>query len=443
MISPRNPLLAASAILLLPLALVAAAMPAATGVCVALAAIFAWVAFLDAVAGRRRLGEIGAELPERIRCSKDRPAELPLVVRFGKRFGGTLRLGLSFPADFETVETRTIACAGEPAYSVPWSFTPHRRGAYRFARLHYEVASPLGFWALRGTCPLDTEIRVYPNVLHDRRKLAGLFLDRSEQGAHAQRLRGKGREFEQLREYQPGDNYEDIHWKATARRGEPVTKTFQVERTQEVYVVVDASRLSARAARNAAGHTETQLERFLSAALVLGQVAERQGDLYGIATFSDRMHGFVRARRGHAHYNACRELLYGLDARAVSPDYEEAVSFLAQRLRRRALLVFLTSLDDPVLAESFVSNIELVKRDHLVLANMVTLPHVRPLFSDPEVGSLDEIYAHLAGHLQWHDLRETQRILHRRGVSLGLVDSAALSTELVAQYLHVKQAQML
>ena len=56
---------------------------------------------------------------------------------------------------------------------------------------------------------------------------------------------GKGREFEKLREYIPGDSYDEIHWKATAKRGRPVTKVFQIERTQEVYVVIDASRLSA------------------------------------------------------------------------------------------------------------------------------------------------------------------------------------------------------
>src|SRR5207249_11551938 len=51
---------------------------------------------------------------------------------------------------------------------------------------------------------------------------------------------------EQLREYIPGDGFDEVHWKATAKRGRPITKIFQVERTQEVYVVIDASRLSAR-----------------------------------------------------------------------------------------------------------------------------------------------------------------------------------------------------
>ena len=94
--------------------------------------------------------------------------------------------------------------------------------------------------------PVQSEIRVYPNLLSERKSLAALFLNRGAFGVHAQRQVGKGRDFEKFREYVPGDDYDEIHWKATARRGKPITKVFQIEKTQEVYVIVDASRLSAR-----------------------------------------------------------------------------------------------------------------------------------------------------------------------------------------------------
>src|SRR5439155_5760719 len=99
---------------------------------------------------------------------------------------------------------------------------------------------------MRKSVPTQSEIRVYPNLLRERRDLAALFLHRGAFGLHAERQVGKGREFEKLREYVPGDGYDEIHWKATAKRGRPITKVFQIERTQEVYVVIDASRLSAR-----------------------------------------------------------------------------------------------------------------------------------------------------------------------------------------------------
>lgn len=257
---------------------------------------------------------------------------------------------------------------------------------------------------------------------------------------------GQGREFEKLREYIPGDSFEDVHWKATAKRGRPITKMFQLERTQEVYVVVDTSRLSARTVHMTTNGTEgdvSYLERFITASLILGMVAERQGDLFGLVTFGDRIHSFVRAKTGQAHFNACRDALYTLEPQLVNPDFDELFTFLRLRLRRRAMLLFLTNLDDTVLKESFARNIEMVRRQHLCLVGMMTPPGVRPLFTDPNVETQADIYQHLAGHMMWHDLREVDRVLQRMGVGFFLLDNERMCAEIVTQYTNVKQRQLI
>jgi hypothetical protein len=107
------------------------------------------------------------------------------------------------------------------------------------------------------------------------------------------------------------------------------------------------------------------------------------------------------------------------------------------------LLVFLTALDDPVLAESFVRNMDLIRRQHLVLVNMLQPPGARPLFSDPKIDSLDDLYRHLGGQIRWHNLRELERVLQRRGVRFSLFENERMSAQLVSQYLSVKQRQLL
>src|SRR6185437_621088 len=270
---------------------------------------------------------------------------------------------VALPADSEWSRT-TLAC------------TPSERGRYTLNSAFVETPSPLGFWAARKALPAQSEIRVYPNLLGERKNLAALFLNRGAFGMHAQRQIGKGRDFEKLREYVPGDSFDEIHWKATARRGKPITKVFQIEKTQEVYVVIDASRLSARrpvseevrgATGQVSGEDDTRagspdtshvapdtsaLERLVTAALVLGLAAEQQGDLFGLLTFTDKIEKFVRAKNGDVHYNACRDALYTLEPKIVTPDFDELCTFIRLRLRRRALLVFLTALDDPAVAES-------------------------------------------------------------------------------------------
>ena len=91
------------------------------------------------------------------------------------------------------------------------------------------------------------------------------------------------------------------------------------------------------------------------------------------------------------------------------------------RLRRRALLVFLTSLDDPVVAESFVRNIDLIRHQHLILVNMLQPPDVAPVFTNPNVQTVDDLYQQLGGHLLWQKLRELEKVLKRRGAWSALV----------------------
>jgi len=75
--------------------------------------------------------------------------------------------------------------------------------------------------------------------------------------------------------------------------------------------------------------------------------------------------------------------------------------------------------------------------------NMLQPRGVTPLFSQPDVRSVDDLYERLGGHLQWQDLRETEKVLQRRGVHFALLQNERLSAELVSQYLNVKQRQQL
>jgi uncharacterized protein (DUF58 family) len=460
MIVPRSRLLFWVAAVVLPFALLGAVVPAATGVSLAIIVGFFLLAMADGVGAMRSLTGIGVELPAVARMSKGREAKLELRIRNERQQSRQLRVALTWPRQIQTPDEHMDAIL--PAQSewsrLAWSCTPLKRGNFQIASAFIEGGSPLGFWAVRKKLPVQSEIRVYPNLLSERKSLAALFLNRGTFGLHAQRQIGKGRDFEKLREYVPGDGYDEIHWKATARRGKPITKVFQIEKTQEVYVIIDASRLSARTAAvessklQVAGTSQpstsnlqpaTVLERFVTAALVLGLAAEQQGDLFGLLTFTDKVEKFVRAKNGQSHYSACRDALYTLEPKIVTPDFDELCTFIRLRLRRRALLVFLTALDDPALAESFVRNLDLIRRQHLVIVNMLQPPGAMPLFTSPEVTATDDLYSQLGGHLRWHNLRELQKVLQRRGVQFSLLGNERLSAELVSQYLSVKQRQLI
>ena len=145
--------------------------------------------------------------------------------------------------------------------------------------------------------------------------------------------------------------------------------------------------------------------------MVLGLAAEQQRDLFGILAFSDQVRTFIRAGNGKAHYGVCRDALYTLQPKMVNPDFGEICSFIRLRLRRRALLIFLTNLDDPLLAEGFLNNLDIIARHHLILVNMLPAPGVAPLFANPDAATVDDIYQNLGGHIQWQKLRELKKIM--------------------------------
>lgn len=444
MIVPSNRLIFFFALIVPPFAALATIWPPAFPIAVIMGGAFAFAAILDAVRARESLRDITVETSEFTRLQKGRPGEFELKFGNAGRTRRTIRIGCILPPEIiaEEEERWVELPANADASVFSWPCKPTVRGLFHLGGVMLEAASPLGLWARRERRSVRHELRVYPDLLAERQKVAGLFLRRGMTGTHTQRRAGQGREFEKLREYIAGDSLGDVHWKASAKRRHLVTKVHQIERSHEVYVVVDASRLSGREIPGQPG--VTALERYVTAALILGAAAERQGDQFGLITFSNQVLTFLRARAGQAHFGTCRENLYTLQPQPVTPDYEELCSFLRSRLTKRALVIFLTALDDPFLAESFVESSRLISRQHLILVNMLRPTGVQPVFEkgSASVESIDDVYRKLAGHLHWSKLRELEGVLRRRGVRFALLDPDMIAAELVQQHANVRAQEL-
>jgi uncharacterized protein (DUF58 family) len=442
--APKNRLIAATGSIAGLAALIAAIVPAFTLVALSVAVALAAVAVWDAVYARRGLSGIQVTTPALIRTVRDRESEVPFsLLNRGAEARG-LRAALELPGAFTTPAPTVEGGAllgKDQRFDLTAQFQSAGRGEFRITRCDVATESRLGLWSAMKTAPVDLTVRVYPNLRAD--DAASEFLKRSDSGARLIRMTGKGREFEKLREYNHGDSYDEIDWKATARRGKPVVRVFQVERTQEIYVALDASRLSARLLDEHA-----TLEDYVSAALVMGLAAEQQGDRFGLITFSDRLHEFVRARTGKQHFSVCRDAIYRLQPRIVEPDFGELFSFLQTRLTKRALVVILTALDDPLMGETFARQVSIASRRHLVVAAMVRPAGAQPLFeteleSEPAGEGADPLYGQLAGHIAWRQLFELTRNLRRKGVALHLLEPEKISGQLAALYLDIKRRQQL
>lgn len=446
MIAPSNRLLFWTAAAIVPFAAVAAFTPSAQIIGPVIAALLCFIAACDVALSARSLTQLEMDAPEIIRLSKNVEDTVELEVCSPTRSFKAVRFGLMLPETIQAVSTDLYTEIPQPdrRYRLRWQIKPRECGKYHLPLCGMETASRLGLWIIRRRVPIQAELRVYPNLRRELRSTAALFLNRGDYGGHLWRQVSKGREFEKLREYIPGDTYRDIHWKTTAKRQHPVTKVYQIERTQEVYVIIDSSRLSARRIPQPdTDETVTLLERYATSALMLAMAAESQGDLFGLIEFGSKPHRFLKAARGKTHFDTCRNALYTLLPEGSSPDFNELISFIRTRLRKRALLVFLTSLDDAAEAERFKEHISLLSRHHLTVVNMMRPEGAAPLFNGDSVQSVPELYDRLGGHIAWRRLHELETHLQTSGVQFNLLSNEHLSSDLVSQYMHIKQRQLI
>lgn len=427
--------------LLLPIALIAGMLPVWSWLLPTGAIALIAVAVADGLRGRRILQHIELQTPDCIRFTRAKSGDIPIVIVRTAPCPRPLALALGLPDSFTPASdlTEFTLPAESPRAQLHLTVTPAERGRFALCRGALQLSSPLGFWLHRRRVALNAELRVYPNLLTEGGpKTAHLLIQRAW-GASPYRVVGQGREFEKLRDYQAGDSFANIHWKATAKRHRPITKLFQVERTQEVMAVIDTSRLSAMHA--APGEPEL-LERYLAATLILAQAARRQGDRFGATLFRDRVTRFIPPGGGLGHYDACRDALFDATSADLSPDYQELFVFLRTRLNRRTLLVLFTSLSDPVLAGRFAESVKLLSRQHLVVVTNIARPHIQPLFSTP-VDALDEIYGALSGHHLWLRQRGLQRALHRQNVECIECQAPDLAADVISRYMQIKARQQL
>ncbi len=281
-------------------------------------------------------------------------------------------------------------------------------------------------------------MRVYPNI-EEAQKMR-IYLIRSRQIELEKRLkrqRGHGREFESLRDYRDGDEFRDICWSVTARRGKLITKVHQIERSQTIWLVLDAGRLlRARVDRL------TKLDYTISAALSLAQVAFYSGDRVALLAYGRKPQQRVGPGRGVPHLRVLMESMAQVRAESFEADHLLAAESLLSQQSRRSLIVWLTDLAETAATPEVIECAAKMATRHLVLLGIIGQPELRRLVAaGPENASAMYRYTAALEVVQRRDL--LLRRLRQQGALTLEVDASRMSTALVNRYLEVKERSLL
>lgn len=337
--------------------------------------------------------------------------------------------GWSAPPDALTVELPAFA-RREARYET----TPPRRGEHRFGDLHVRVDGGPGLCTVGATLPAERAVRVYPNVLGPRRyELAARLGELALLGFRTIRQDGQGGEFEKLREYVAGDDYGAIEWRATARRGRPIVRVHQRERSQQVLLCVDAGRMMATRLG-----TITKLDHAINAALLTAFVALRQGDRVGLVVFADEVRAFVPPRAGTAQYRRLLEALAGVEPELTFVDFRRLTDFVRVRVPRRTLLLLFSDLLDEAHAAPLADCAPVLAQRHLPVCCTLRDDVVHALGRATPV-TAEDAYRRAAATDLLDEQQAVRAHLLRRGVQLVEASAGELSVATVNRYLELKR----
>jgi len=213
-------------------------------------------------------------------------------------------------------------------------------------------------------------VRIYPNLEDAKRQ--SIYLLRSRQIAMEKRhsrMRGIGREFESLREYQQGDEYRDICWTAAGRRGKLVTRVYQIERSQTVWIVIDSGRLM----RARVGGL-SKLDHAVNSALSLAHVALYSGDRVGLVAYGRTIRQQLPAAKGSAHLRQLIEALALVHEEGSEADHLHMAGRLLTDQKRRSLIVWLTDLAETAMTPEVIEAASMMMPKHLVLFVVIGQP---------------------------------------------------------------------
>ena len=348
------------------------------------------------------------------------------------------------PAMVATPASRKLRVYQGIRASLRYRIEPRERGDMRAGAVFVRYRSGLGLVERWAMAPLEQTVRVYPALRQGEDQQ--IFLARGRQvdlQLRQVRQRGLGRDFESLREYLEGDDLRDVCWTATARRGELITRRYQTERSQAVWIVLDAGRLlQAKSGDGAEGGRHSKLDHACSTAVALAQLALYSGDRVGLLVYGQTIQQRVLPGRGTAHLRQIVEALAVARAEPSEADHLRATATLNRYQPRRALILWITDLAETAMRPEVIDGAMQLLHRHVLLFVAMAQPEVEAIAAAWPKNVEQMFRASAAQELTSRRELLLARLREQGALTLDL-DPTKLTSAVLNQYLRVKERAML
>ncbi|WP_310590435.1 DUF58 domain-containing protein [Dyadobacter sp. NIV53] len=344
------------------------------------------------------------------RSSPDRLSngdENPITLYLENRYSFKVRLEIvdEIPHQFQR---RDILFHAEMApvseQQIHYTLRPVQRGEYEFGQVNVFAITPLKLVKRRFQFEDKKVTAVYPSFLQMRQYALLAVANRlSEIGVKRIRRVGHSMEFDQVRNYVPGDDRRSVNWKASARRGDIMVNAYQDEKQQTVYCLIDKGRVMQSPFEGL-----TLLDYAINSTLVMSNIALIKEDKAGLITFSDTMGQIVAADRRSGHLQKILSVLYRQKTRFLETDFERLSVAVRHQVRQRSLLLLFTNFETLEALQRQLPYLRRLAKDHLLVVILFENTETKHLIESP-AKDLEQVYLKTIAHRFFYEKKKLQQ----------------------------------
>lgn len=322
--------------------------------------------------------------------------------------------------------------------NLEYEIFPTSRGKYLFGNIHIYIHSRFGLVSRKISFETESEIAVYPSIIQMKKyELNAIKSFNKMLGFKKIRQIGHSYEFEQIKNYIPGDDNRSVNWKASSRRGELMVNQYEQERLQQVYSVIDKSR-SMKMPFNGL----SLLDYAINSSLVISNISLQKYDRAGLLSFSDRIGSVIKADNRKNQLTNILQALYNEKEHNLEANYELFYSGVRNLIKGRSLIFLYTNFESIYALERVLPILRKINKLHLLVVMFFENTELKDI-SEKESATVMDIYTQTIARKQLIEKTLIQQELLKHGIQAIKSKPEELSINTINKYLELKARGMI
>ncbi|MDO6854264.1 DUF58 domain-containing protein [Cellulophaga lytica] len=376
-------------------------------------------------------------LPQKLSNSDHNPIVMEFISTYDFKTGITVVEELPIQFQKRDFKYNTILTKKEPKI-FEYTVRPVERGEYYFGNLNIYVSTPLRIVKRRFLYLKNQMVPVYPSIIQMQKyDFLAISNKLSEFGMKKIRRIGHTQEFEQIKEYVPGDDFRTINWKATAKSNQLMVNQYQDEKSQPIYSIIDTGRVMKMPFNGL-----KLLDYAINSTLAFSNVALKKNDKTGMISFSKNIETFLPAVQKPTYLNSILEKLYNISTEYTDSDFGLLYAHIKRKVNHRSLLLLYTNFEHITAMRRQLPFLLAIAKKHVLVVVFFENTELEELIN-ASADDLQGIYHKTIAEKFSMDKKLMQKELQQYGIQTILTKPEELTINTINKYLEIKARGLL